>query len=136
MPGVGDMQSVREARVMFRRTPVMLLALDLVSMQQTTRAARDRRRSGGDVSRRARLATGCSCRRTSRSFTVSGRVRRWISATPGGLVRLPIVGVIVDYSDQQGDHPDRSLGLPAVLEGRLGQLLQGVCRRRARMRWT
>ena len=74
IPGVGVVQSVREARVMFRRTPVMLLALDLLSVRQTTRA----RVTAGDPGRCTAPALPverCSCRRISRSFTDYGRGR-------------------------------------------------------------
>ena len=47
---------------------------------------------------------------------------------PGGPIRLPIVGIVVDYSDQQGTIlMDRTCSI-AVLERRLDQYLSGVSR--------
>ncbi len=101
IPGVGLIQSVREVRVPFRQTPVMVLAVDLLSIQQTTRP----RVVAGDpeqMYRRAAAGTGFVI-----SETLAELHRLRVGDTlqvpaPGGVIALPIAGIIVDYSDQQG----------------------------------
>ena len=101
MTGVSHIQSVREARVIFRRTPVMLLALDLLSIQQTTRP----RVVAGNPEEMFRVGAAGNGLLVSETLAELHGLRQGETldlGTPGGLVRLPIVGVIVDYSDQQG----------------------------------
>ena len=51
---------------------------------------------------------------------------------PNGVIRLPIVGIVVDYSDQQGTIlMDRTL-FKQVLARRFGERLPRVSRRPAR----
>ena len=75
--------------------------------------------------RAAAAGEGCSCRTTSRSFT-AGLGESLELAAPDGVIRLPIVGIIVDYSDQQGAILIDRARLPAILERRLGELLPRV----------
>ncbi len=101
IPGVGVVQSVREARVMFRRSPVMLLALDLLSVQQTTRA----RVTAGDPGEMYRAAAEGRALLVSENLAELQGLRQGEMlelAAPGGMISLPIAGIIVDYSDQQG----------------------------------
>ena len=101
IPGVGVVQSVREARVMFRRRPVMLLALDLLSVQRTTRA----RVTAGDPDEMYRAAAAGRAVLVSENLAELQGLRQGETlelASPGGVISLPIAGIIVDYSDQQG----------------------------------
>jgi putative ABC transport system permease protein len=101
IPDVGEMQTVREARVVFRRSPVMLLALDLLSVQRTTRP---RIVAGNGQEMFATAAAGKGLL-VSESLAELHRLRLGETlelSTPGGLIRLPLSGIIVDYSDQQG----------------------------------
>jgi putative ABC transport system permease protein len=101
IPGVGVVQSVREARVMFRRSPVMLLALDLLSVQQTTRA----RVTAGDPDEMYRAAAAGRAVLVSENLAELQGLRQGEMlelAAPGGVISLPIAGIIVDYSDQLG----------------------------------
>jgi putative ABC transport system permease protein len=101
IPGMGRIQSVREARVMFRRTPVMVLAVDLLSIQQTTRP----RVVAGDPDHLYRSAAAGTGLLVSESLAELHRLRQGETLelpTPGGVLALPIDGIIVDYSDQQG----------------------------------
>jgi putative ABC transport system permease protein len=101
VPGVERVQAVRDARIVFRKTPVMVVAVDITSIEQTARRAP----VAGD--------TDDMYRRTSagQGLMVSDNLAQLQNLTlgemlevaaPYGVVRLPIVGVITDYSDQQG----------------------------------
>ncbi|HEY7291310.1 MAG TPA: FtsX-like permease family protein [Vicinamibacterales bacterium] len=101
VPGVERVQMVRDGRVTFRKTPVMLVAADVNSIQQTAR--RDPVAGNADDMYR-RTAAG-------EGFMVSENLAQLQHLklgeilelpTPSGLLRLPIVGIVVDYSDQQG----------------------------------
>jgi putative ABC transport system permease protein len=101
IPGVGVVQSVREARIVFRRVPVMVLALDLLSVQQTTRA----RVVAGDPVEMYRAGAGGRALLVSESLAELHGLRQGETlelAAPGGVISLPIAGIIVDYSDQLG----------------------------------
>ena len=101
IPGVGRIQSVREARIAFRRTPVMLLAVDLLSIQQTTRP----RLVAGNEEQMYRSAASGKGLLVSETLAELYKLRQGETlelATPGGVLALPIDGIIVDYSDQQG----------------------------------
>ena len=42
IPGVERVQMVRDARIVFRRTPVMVVAVEIASIAQTARRSRSR----------------------------------------------------------------------------------------------
>ncbi len=101
IPGVGEVQAVRSARIPIRGTPVMMVAVDLASLEK-----------------RATVPPVAGDPKTMYRFTAEGKgvlVSENFAAlrgyklgdmldipSPEGDVRLPIVGVAVDYSDQQG----------------------------------
>jgi putative ABC transport system permease protein len=100
IPGIRRLQPVRNGRVPFRNTPVMLLALDLLSVEELTpvRIVAGNR----DMFRVAASGRGVL---VSANLAELQRLREGemlALATPGGLLELPIVGIVVDYSDQQG----------------------------------
>jgi putative ABC transport system permease protein len=109
LPGIRTVQPVRQARVRFRDTPTLVIALDLASIERTTRV----RVVEGDRSAIFRDAATASAVLVSdslaqlRGLQVGDTVEL---AAPAGVLRLPIAGVVVDYSDQQGSILiDRSL---------------------------
>jgi putative ABC transport system permease protein len=101
IPGVAEVQLVRSVRVMVKGAPVMLVALDVAS-----------------VERRAQLPalegnTSDMYQRTERGEAVlaSENFARLHGAklgeileidAPDGTLRLPIAGIVRDFSDQQG----------------------------------
>jgi putative ABC transport system permease protein len=101
IPGVERVQMVRDARVVFRKTPVMVVAVEVNSIAQTAR----REPIAGnaeDMYRRTAAGEGvmvsdnlAQLQRLTLGETIE-------LAAPNGVIRLPIVGIIVDYSDQQG----------------------------------
>jgi putative ABC transport system permease protein len=101
LPGVDRVQAIRDARIVFRKTPVMLVAADTKSIAQTV-ATSPVQGNREEMYRKAAAGDG---------LMVSDNLARLqnlrlgetleISA-PNGVIRLPIVGVVLDYSDQQG----------------------------------
>ncbi len=101
MPGVARVQAVRDARIVFRKTPVMVVAVDVASVAQTTR----REPVAGDADDMYRRTSA------GQGLMVSDNLAQLQRLTlgevlevpaPYGIIRLPIVGIVVDYSDQQG----------------------------------
>jgi putative ABC transport system permease protein len=100
MPGIRSLQPVRNGRISFRNTPVMLLALDLLSVEELTpvRIVAGNR----EMFREAAAGRGVV---VSANLAELQRLREGevvALPTPSGTIHLPIVGIVVDYSDQQG----------------------------------
>ena len=101
VPGVDRVQVVRDARIVFRKTPIMLVALPVTSLSETVH----RRPVEGDEHQMYRqVAAG-------KGLLVSDNLARLKKLrlgeileipAPNGVIRLPIAGIVVDYSDQQG----------------------------------
>jgi putative ABC transport system permease protein len=99
--GVGEVQRVRTARVLFRGSPVMLVAVEVDGLARRAR----RRAVQGDTDRMYRLAARGEGVMASDNLAVLQRLKLGDTveiAAPHGLLRLPIVGIMMDYSDQQG----------------------------------
>jgi len=101
IPGVERVQMVRDARIVFRGTPTMLVAIEMESIAQTAR----REPIAGNADEMYRKAS------LGQGVIVSDNLARLQHLTlgqtleipaPNGVIALPIVGVVVDYSDQQG----------------------------------
>jgi putative ABC transport system permease protein len=101
VPGVSRVQLVRDARVMFRKTPVMVVAVDVESVSET--AHRDPV-AGNAADMYRRTAAGEGLMVSDNLAQLQGLKLGEILElpTPGGIIRLPIAGIVVDYSDQQG----------------------------------
>ena len=111
IPGVAEVQSVRSPRVIVRGTPVMIIALE------------------AEISgRRVRLPVVAGRNEEMYQATAEGKgiiasenfaLLQYVSLgdmleipSPDGVLRLPVVGIVRDYSDQQGSLlMDRSLYL-------------------------
>jgi putative ABC transport system permease protein len=101
VPGVARVQMVRDARIVFRKTPVMIVATDVNSLSETA----NRSAVEGDVRTMYRETAA------GRGLVVSDNLAQLQRLklgevleipAPHGVIRLPIVGIVVDYSDQQG----------------------------------
>jgi putative ABC transport system permease protein len=99
--GVARVQPVRNARIMFHGTPVMIVATDVGSVAETVRSEP----VAGDAGRMYELTAA------GRGLMISDNLaqlkRLALGETveipaPHGVIRLPIVGIVLDYSDQQG----------------------------------
>jgi len=107
--GVATVQPVRNARIMFDGRSITVLATDIASMGQTAR----RHQVAGDADDMYRVTA------TGRGLIVSDNLSQLHHlrlgqtlqiAAPLGTIDLPIVGIVTDYTDQQGSVlMDRSL---------------------------
>jgi len=99
--GVSRVQMVRDARVIYRNTPVMVVSIEVASVAETAR----REPIEGDGDQMYRLAAEGKGVLVSDNLAQLQKLRLGelleIPA-PYGTVRLPIVGIVLDYSDQQG----------------------------------
>jgi putative ABC transport system permease protein len=101
VPGIRRVQSVSDSRIIFRRTPVMVVAIDVASIAETAR----RRPVAGDADEMYRRAAAGEGLMVSDNLAQLQRLKLGETLeipAPAGVIRLPIVGIILDYSDQQG----------------------------------
>lgn len=101
VPGVEDFQTVRSFRMNVGGTPVMLIVVDAASFERRGHrpmVAEDPRGMYPLTSAGQGVIVSDNFARLQRQ-EVGDRVDL---ATPGGLLSLPIVGIITDWSDQQG----------------------------------
>src|SRR4029453_12171905 len=111
LPGIQRVQAERDTRITFRKKPVMIVALDVSSIAET-----DRRQvvagNEDEMYRKASAGEGVMV-----SDNLAGLQKMSLGEVleipaPYGVIHVPIVGIIVDYSDQQGAIlMDRSLFL-------------------------
>jgi putative ABC transport system permease protein len=101
LPEVRAVQTIRQTRVALGQANVMLIALELGRVGETTRV----RITAGDRSTMFREAAAGLGVVVSDNLAQLQRLAvgdELTLAAPRGVLRLPIVGAIVDYSDQQG----------------------------------
>jgi putative ABC transport system permease protein len=99
--GVAQVQLVRNARVVVRDIPAMVFALEMNKDAQTTL----RTPVAGSRDEMNRLTAEGKGTIVSESFAFFRNMRMGEVVelpTPEGLLRLPIVGIVRDYSDMQG----------------------------------
>jgi putative ABC transport system permease protein len=98
--GVEDVQSVRSARFVFKGTPVLLLSLEV--QRWSTRAGRRIVEGWPDMYRAT--AEGRAAMLSQNLATMKGiRPGDTIELpSPGGVLKLPVAGIIEDWSDQSG----------------------------------
>jgi putative ABC transport system permease protein len=99
--GVERIQMERDARIVFRDTPIMVVAIEIESLAQTVAqepVAGDRE----DMYRRTAAGEGLivSDNLAQLQHLSLGEVLE--VPAPAGLIRLPIVGIVISYNDQQG----------------------------------
>jgi putative ABC transport system permease protein len=101
IPGVERVQMVRNARIVFRGTPVMIVATDIASVAETA----SRPPVHGDPEEMYKLTAAGNGLMVSDNLAQLQRLKLGEMVelpAPQGALRLPIVGILVDYSDQQG----------------------------------
>jgi putative ABC transport system permease protein len=99
--GVDQVQLVRNARVLYRQIPVMAVSIETSKLVQKVR----RVPIAGDYDEMNRLVAEGKGLIASDSFVQIQKLKLGDIVdlpTPGGILRLPIVGIIRDYSDLQG----------------------------------
>jgi putative ABC transport system permease protein len=109
IPGVRRVQMVRDARVMFRKTPVMVVSVEVNSMAETAQLP-PVAGNADEMYRRASAGQGLIVADNLARLQHLKLGDMLEVPAPKGLIRLPIVGVIIDFSDQMGTiFMDRSL---------------------------
>ncbi len=102
IPDVERVQPVRTARILYKDTPVLVTAVEFTGVADGGRS----RLTAGDPSRIRQQMGAAEGLLVSDNFARLQQVALGdvleISA-PHGVIRLPIVGVLVDYADQQGN---------------------------------
>ena len=101
IPGVADVQGVRTVRISIAGSSRTLIATDLVKLFEHIKPEVFE----GDLQRMAQLASQGQGVIISENFSTleSLHLQNWLEIpTPSGLLRLPIVGVIRDYTSQKG----------------------------------
>ena len=101
VPGVARVQAVRDARIVFRKTPIMVVAVDVKSISETAR----RRPVEGDEEDMYRRTSAGEALMVSDNLAQLQRLKVGEILevpAPYGTIRLPIAGIVLDYSDQQG----------------------------------
>jgi len=99
--GIERVQMVRDARIVFRRTPVMVVAVEVNSIARTAR----REPVAGNADEMYKRTAAGEGLMVSDNLAQLQHLRLGETLeipAPNGVIRLPIVGIIVDYSDQQG----------------------------------
>ncbi len=99
--GVDEVQMVRSPRVLYGGTPIMLVAVEIESMARRVR----RKPIAGDERTMYRLAAEGKGVIASDNLAIMRKLKLGDTIeipAPNGVLRLPIVGITVDYSDQQG----------------------------------
>jgi putative ABC transport system permease protein len=92
---------VRTSRIVFRGAPVMVVATEMASLADTVRP----RAVQGDASAMYRAAAaGQGVLVSDNLAELQGlKLGEMLEvAAPGGVIRLPIIAIVVDYSDQLG----------------------------------
>ena len=99
--GVDEVQLVRSVRVLVKNVPVMLVAADIESLGRRARLPA----IVGDSARMYRLASAGEGLIASENYARLHGVRFGETLeipAPEGTLRLPVVGIVRDFSDQQG----------------------------------
>lgn len=101
VPGVDEVQAVRTARIVHQGTPVMLVAADV---HLIARRVKMRVLEGNPDTMYPAVARGEGVV-ISDNFALLRHIHKGDTLplmTPAGRLDLPVLGVVVDYSDQQG----------------------------------
>ena len=99
--GVKRVELVRNARVLFRQTPVMVIATDIEKVAEQSR----RSPIAGNPADMYRLTAAGKGTIVSGTFATINKLGPGDAVdipTPSGILRLPIVGIVRDYTDLQG----------------------------------
>ncbi len=101
IPGVAEVQLVRSVRVTVKGGPVMLVALDVASVERRAKLPPVE----GDQADMYRRTERGEAVLASENFVRlhGGKLGETLEIpAPGGTLRLPIAGIVRDFSDQQG----------------------------------
>jgi putative ABC transport system permease protein len=102
IPGIAEVQPVRIVRINFRGKPVMLVAIDSLSIARRTRGQRV---TAGDFDGMYRAAAGQKGLIIADNLAQLEKLKLGETleiAAPAGVLRLPIAGILQDFSNQLG----------------------------------
>jgi putative ABC transport system permease protein len=102
LPGIAEVEPVRIVRLDFRGSPVMLVATDSASIARRTRG---RKVTAGDFDQMYRAAAEQKGAIIADNLAQLQKLKLGQILeipTPSGTLRLPIVGILKDYSNQLG----------------------------------
>lgn len=99
--GIAQVQQVHSVRILFRQTPVLLIAAEMTKIATTVRPHAVQGRPG-DMYRLTAEGKGVMVSENLAGIENLNLNQMLEIPTPNGLLRLPIVGIIRDYSDTQG----------------------------------
>ena len=101
IPGIAEVQSVRDARIEVRGAPIMFVATDVESLRHRATLPP----VAGDPNRMFRLTAEGKAILASENFALLRGYKLGDVVdipSPGGVLHLPIAGIVTDYSDEQG----------------------------------
>jgi len=101
IPGIAEVQSVRDARIQVRGTPIMFVATDVESLRHRATLPP----VAGNQNEMFRLAAEGKAILASENFALLRGYKLGDVVdipSPAGMLHLPIAGIVTDYSDQQG----------------------------------
>jgi putative ABC transport system permease protein len=101
LPGVGRVQMFRFSRITLHGLPVMAVAMEMQSVSETS-ATRPVNGDAATMFGRAAAGEGLIVSENLAQHLQLAKGDTLELAAPYGTIRLPIAGVIVDYTDQQG----------------------------------
>jgi putative ABC transport system permease protein len=101
LPGVGRVQMFRNGRITFRGRPAMLVAIQMNSVAETNRHA-PIAGNAAEMYRKAAAGEGLIVSDSLAQLQQLALGQILEIPAPHGMIRLPIVGIILDYTDQQG----------------------------------
>src|SRR4051812_27581893 len=101
IPVVAGLQMVRDARVMYRKTTIRVVSIEINSMAETAQLP-PVAGNAEDMYRRASAGEGLIVADNLARLQHLKLGDMLEVPAPKGLIRLPIVGVIIDFSDQMG----------------------------------
>jgi putative ABC transport system permease protein len=99
--GIDDVQLVRSVRVLVKKTPIMLVAVDIASLARHAKLPAVE----GNTEEMYRLAAEGKGVIASENFTRlhGAKLGEMLQIpAPAGVLQIPIVGIVRDFSDQQG----------------------------------
>ena len=102
IPGIAEVQPVRIVRIDFRGKPVMLVGIDAESIARRTRG---RRATAGDFDGMYRAAAAQKGLIIADNLAQLEKLKLGQTleiAAPAGVLRLPIAGIVQDFSNQLG----------------------------------
>ena len=101
VPGVRHVQMFRSGRITFRDNPALIVGLEMTKVATTSRTAPV---AGEAASMYERSAAGQGLLVSDSLAQLHGLTLGEVLSIPApyGTIRLPIVGIVIDYTDQQG----------------------------------